>query len=443
MEHQKNSNRMKNSISLKLAVITALSFLLLIPTLFVRHLIDERQKRRNQTIYEVTSKWGEQQTLLGPIILIPYEKYDETTKNCYISRTHYLHILPDELEISGIIDPEIRYRGIYKVLTYQSRISVSGIFSKESFKDWPDNPDRIHWDQASLVMGISDLKGIHTIEKMTWNDRPIASEGGVPYETSVNTGLHSPVKIDFPNTNTFNLDIDLNGSEALYFIPVGKTTHVKVSSGWQTPSFDGSLLPDKRVVSEKGFSAEWNTLFLTRSFPQKWSDRNYENEISQSSFGVNMLIPVDIYLKTTRSVKYALLFIGLTFLVIFFIEVISRKKIHIVQYLLTGAALVIFYSLLLALSEQLAFGVAYLIAAVGTIGLIASYTHSLFRKTSYTIITGGILVALYGFLFAILHMSDLALLLGNIGLFIILAIVMFFSRKIDWFNTQDNTTTSV
>ena len=179
---------------------------------------------------------------------------------------------------------------------------------------------------------------------------------------------------------------------------------------------------------------------LPNCFPQKWSNNNYTYQIAESGFGVNFFIPVDIYQKTIRSVKYALLFIGLTFLVIFFIEVMSKKRIHAIQYLLTGAALVIFYSLLLSISEHLPFGWAYLIASVGILALITSHIQALFKNKSYTLITLGILAALYGFLFAILHMSDLALLLGNIGLFIILAIVMFFSRKIDWYNEKNSNT---
>jgi inner membrane protein len=440
METTTFNNRFRNSISLKLAVIAMLSLMLLIPTLFVRSLINERQDRRNQTILEVTSKWGSQQTVTGPILIVPYERYEETAKNEFISRTYYMHILPDNLEIAGIIDPEIRYRGIYKVLTYRSDLELKAIFTKASLESWPVTPDKIYWDQAVVVMGISDQKGIHKIKTITWNNDSIAPEGGMPNESSIRNGINAPARLNLNADNLFKMKIDLNGSEALHIVPVGKKSHVTLRSAWQTPSFDGSVIPDKREINNKGFAAEWNTLFLNRAYPQKWSDRNYGDEISQSAFGVSLLVPVDIYLKTTRSVKYALLFIGLTFLVLFFTEVMSRRRIHIVQYLLTGAALVIFYSLLLALSEQLVFGIAYLIAAISTIGLIVSYTHSLLRKTGYTIAMAGVLVSLYGFLYVILNLSDLALLLGNIGLFIILAFVMFFSRKIDWFNVQNDKT---
>lgn len=434
METTSVFSKIVNSVSFKLIVIIILSLLLLIPTVFVRNLIDERQDRRNSTISEITSKWGEEQTVFGPVLLIPYEKYEKTSKDTYISRTYIFHLLPDELEITGTINPEVRYRGIYRVITYGSDLSIKGKFKAESFSNWPTNADNILWDKAYLAMGISDLTGLDQINTFDWNNNQLEMEGGIPFQSSVKNGICAALVIDPEKEQDFTADIALNGSESLFFVPAGKSTYVSLASDWCTPSFDGAQLPDNREVNQNGFTAEWNALHLTRSFPQKWSGSMYEYEIPESAFGVNLLIPVDNYQKTTRSVKYALLFIGLTFLVIFFIEVMSKKKIHPVQYLLTGIALVIFYSLLLALSEHLSFTIAYLIASVSIIGLITIYSGSIFKNRNYTMITMAVLISLYAFLYAILNMSDFALLLGNIGLFVILAMVMFFSKKIDWYN---------
>lgn len=438
METTSFISKIVNSVSFKLIVIIILSMLLLIPTLFVRHLIDERQDRRDSTISEVTSKWGEKQTVFGPVLLIPYEKYEKTSKDTYVSRTYTFHLLPDELEIKGKINPEVRYRGIYKVITYGSDISLSGRFKAESFSNWPENADKILWDHAHLAMGISDLTGLDEIKNFDWNGKQLEMEGGIPFKSSINSGICTGLVINPLKEQNFTIDISLNGSESLFFVPAGKTTHVSLASKWNTPSFDGAQLPDNREVNEKGFTAEWNAMHLTRSFPQKWSGNIYEYDIPESAFGVNLLTPVDNYQKTTRSVKYALLFIGLTFLVIFFIEIMSKKKIHPVQYLLTGVALVIFYSLLLALSEHLPFFIAYLIAGISIIGLIVIYSTSIFKNRNHTLITLGVLVGLYGFLYVILSMSDFALLVGNIGLFLILALVMFFSKKIDWYNGKQS-----
>jgi inner membrane protein len=429
--------RFFKSVSFKLFVIVSLSLLMLIPTIFIRNLIDERQGRRNETIYEVTSKWGQEQQLFGPLLIIPYETIELNSDGRYGRYRHYFHVLPDELVVKGKLDPEVRYRGIYEVITYSSMLQVNGNFNSGSFSDWPDNPEKILWNEAKLVMGISDLTGLDAIMNLTWNEQSLSAEGGIPYNSSVSSGVYVPVKIDREGVNKFDIQLSLNGSESIRFVPAGKVTSVELSSEWPDPSFIGASLPDEREVTEDGFTARWESMHLTRSFPQKWSDRKYEYEISESDFGVNLLIPVDIYQKSTRSVKYALLFIGLTFLVIFFIEMMSKQRIHPVQYLLTGFALIVFYSLLLALSEHLNFAYAYLISSASIVAIIGGYANSIFSHRRFAIITIVVLISLYAFLYTILQMSDFALLLGNIGLVLIIAVVMFFSRKIEWYNESN------
>jgi len=436
METTNKINRMKNSITLKLITIIVLSLLLLIPAALIINLVDERQSRRDEAILEVTSKWGQSQTLFAPVLIVPYEKYERTSAKSYVTRKNYLHILPDNVEITGNVEPETKRRGIYEVVLYNAGLKIRGSFTADAFQNWPETPDKILWGEAIMAIGISDLTGLSTLNKMQWNGAELNFEGGIPFTTSIESGIHAPVQINITGDNTFDLDLDLKGSDALNFVPTGKNTHVNLVSPWTTPSFDGSPLPT-HDITEKGFTANWNVLHLTRAFPQKWINTTFQFEIDQSSFGVDLFIPVDSYQKTSRSVKYAILFIGLTFLVIFFMEIRNKKRVHIVQYLLTGAALVVFYSLLLSISEHLQFSWAYLISAVAIIALIAGYLQAIFGRLSYTIASTGILIALYGFLFAILHMADTALLIGNIGLFIILAIIMFFSRKIDWYNEKE------
>ena len=353
MEKKNQIEKIRNSVSLKLLVIVFLSLILLIPTGFLFKLINERQNRRNEAIYEVTSKWGQSQTLFTPVILIPYKKYRENSKGKYLAHEGYFHLLPDDLTINGHLKTDKRRRGIYEIITYSSDLTIDARFSGGSFLTWPDSPDEIGWSEAVLATGITDLTGLDKIDKISWNGSEVTAEGGIPTGTSVNNGIHTPIRINRETDNTFHMEMTLNGSESLFFIPAGKITKIHLTSDWDTPSFDGSTITDHNEVNEKGFTADWNVLDLTRSFPQKWAGADYQPKIYESAFGVNLLVPVDIYQKATRSVKYALLFIGLTFLVMFFIEIISKKRVHPVQYLLTGAALIIFYSLLLALSERM------------------------------------------------------------------------------------------
>ncbi len=240
------------------------------------------------------------------------------------------------------------------------------------------------------------------------------------------------MKIDYTSPVTFSFDVDLNGSSGLNFIPLGKETNVDLTSTWTAPKFKGAFLPDNQKVDEKGFTAHWNILQLNRNYPQQWIDNQYK--VDESSFGVDLITQVDTYQKSMRSAKYAILFIVLTFLVFFFAEIMTSVRIHIFNYLLVGIALCIFYSLLTALAEYIPFTISYLIASTVIIGMIAVYAHSLYAKKQVTLTVTMTLTALYIYLFVILQLANYSLIIGNIGLVFILGLVMYFSRKIDWYS---------
>ena len=234
--------------------------------------------------------------------------------------------------------------------------------------------------------------------------------------------------------NEFNFKLTLNGSEEINFIPVGKTTGINVSGKWAAPSFIGNFSPQS-TIENGSFAAKWHVLHFNRNIPEAWND-DTNTYFDDASFGVRLVEAVDHYQQNMRSAKYALMFIALTFVVFFFVELLTKKKIHLVQYLLVGIALILFYSLLLSISEQIGFALAYLIASLATIGLITTYSYSIFKNTMQTGILTVILCLLYTFLFVILQLEDIALLIGSIGMFIILGIIMFVSGKINW-NRQE------
>ncbi|GAA4443483.1 hypothetical protein GCM10023188_44310 [Pontibacter saemangeumensis] len=281
---------------------------------------------------------------------------------------------------------------------------------------------------------MDDLREIEEQVDLTWNREKISFNPGVSSNDVVKSGINGLVRLD-PNGSTsysFSLRLDLKGSQLLYFTPVGKVTNIRLASEWPNPSFNGAFLPDEREVTEKGFEAEWNVLHLNRNFPQIWtSDRH---SISDSSFGIDLLLPVDNYQKSYRSIRYAILFIGFTFLAFFFVEVLNKIFIHPIQYILVGMALVIFYTLLLSISEHLKFNLAFIVLAVSTLLLIAGYIRAIRRSPKLTMLISGILTVLYTFIFVIIQLQDYALLIGSVGIFIILGLVMYFSRKIDWYN---------
>ncbi|MEZ5071262.1 MAG: cell envelope integrity protein CreD [Bacteroidales bacterium] len=201
---------------------------------------------------------------------------------------------------------------------------------------------------------------------------------------------------------------------------------------------DGAFLPvpSETETGEEGFTAHWKVNYLNRSYPQHWFDKS--QDLEESAFGVHFLIPVDHYQKTERSIKYALMFIALSFLIFFLTELLAGTRMHPIQYLLVGMALVVFYTLLISLSEHIGFGLAYLASALSTVLLVGLYIGSTSGRKKQGLMTAGLLAVLYAFLYTTLQMQDFALLLGSLGIFLVLAIIMYVSRKVNWY--KDPTT---
>ncbi|MDD3052151.1 MAG: cell envelope integrity protein CreD, partial [Candidatus Cloacimonetes bacterium] len=319
-------------------------------------------------------------------------------------------------------------------VVYKSELSLSGQFSLPSLTDLQYKEAVFLWEKAFLSLGITDLRGINEKVSITLNDNNLTLIPGTMSSAPVNSGVsaQSPLSTD-KEVIDFTVSLQLKGSQFVNFVPVGEETVVQLTSEWTTPSFSGSFLPESRIINENGFDAKWKIYYLNRNYPQKWdSEKNYN--LLESAFGVRLLPKVDEYQKTERTSKYAILFLSLTFLSFFISELLSDKKVHPFQYLLVGFAILIFYSLLLSLTEYLSFKFAYLIAVFAIVSMITLYTHSIVPEKKITAIISSILIILYGYLYVILQLQDFALLMGNIGLFIILAIVMFITRKIDWYS---------
>jgi inner membrane protein len=401
----------------------------------ITNLINERKSRKLSAELEVSQKWGGSQIVSGPIVTIPFRKKvyqrdnDGTKHFTYVKE--FAHFLPRDLKIDGNMSPEVRKRGIYKIAVYASSLNISGEFEDFDFSDFKIANEDVYWDQAHISLGITDMKGIQERIIMNWNGQKLEFGPGLNGNDLYYSGASIDLPIDSSGKGSeFNLNLKLNGSKGLQFSPIGESNEVHLSSDWDSPSFFGTFLPDHREVSESGFVADWKILNLNRNFPQKWL--NKEHKIGQSNFGLNLYIPVDHYQKSTRSAKYAIMFISLTFLSFFFMEIINKKRIHPIQYILVGLALCIFYTLLLAFSEHISFNWSYLIASIAVVGLIVSYIAAIFKNGKLTMITSGILIVLYSFVFIIIQLEDASLLMGSVGLFIVLAVVMYFSRNIQW-----------
>lgn len=428
---QEMTERISTSISIKLGITGFLIILLLIPATMIQGLISERQYTRDAVVHEISDKWGLAQTITGPVLAIPYYEFT-TNGDELIKMVKTFFVLPEKLDINGEMTPEIRYRSTYKVIVYESALHFNGNFVLPDFDKYDIATESIEWNKACLIFGISDMRGIQNEISTHWNDEVYSVDPGVRYPQVTTSGFTTSITISSEKANySFSLDLNLNGSENLYFTPVGKSTNVKIQSPWTTPSFSGSFLPDNRTITDSGFVADWTILHLNRNYPQFWNNQTYR--IDESAFGVNLLFAVDEYQKSMRSAKYAIMFIALTFLIFILIELILKKRIHPVQYLLVSVALLLFYTLLLSLSEQIGFMLAYLISAIAIVSMITAYAHSILKTAKLTIITSISLIALYTFLYVILQMEDYSLLFGSIGLFLILGFVMFLSKKVNWY----------
>lgn len=424
----------RNSVTLKLVTITILMLLLLIPGSMIMSIIKEREQMNEQAITEVSSKWANSQQINGPILTVPvvYE-YEKDPK--IIETTKYWHMLPENLKIEGSIEPQKLKRGIYEVVVYNSNLSVSGDFLMVQRPDSTDLKE-IKYHQSFLTIGISDLRGIKNSIDVQWDKENLNAKPG----SKISEMVYSGVTIDIPNLQEklgrnieFQFSLDLRGSGNLSFTPVGNHTDVQLTSPWQSPSFNGNFLPDSRELSQDGFNATWSVLQLNRNFPQSWIGNNNAQEMNESAFGVDLILPLDDYQKSFRSAKYAVMTIALTFLIFFLVEILNKKKIHPFQYALVGLALCLFYTLLVSISEHSNFNLAYGISTLGIVAMITLYSLSIFKARKLTLLLVLILGGIYGFLFVTLQLVDYALLMGSIGLALILGATMYFTRNVNWY----------
>ncbi|HEY9419908.1 MAG TPA: cell envelope integrity protein CreD [Thermoanaerobaculia bacterium] len=429
--------RLRDSTFFKLMVLGGLALLLLIPLAMVGSLIRERQARRHQAAEEVASSWGRSQILGGPVLIVPFLMHGKDDKGKDVTWTSYAHFLPETLEIDGRIAPERRNRGIFEVAVYRADLHWKGTFLRPDFSNWRIAPQDILWDDAWLSVGIPDLRGIRSGVALTWGGRSLQFEpgarGGGLWDSGLSVRMPELKTAEKGQAYAFAFNLGLNGSQKLDFLPLGKQTKVLLRSSWPSPSFAGAFLPESREVSGTGFEAVWNVSWFGRGYPQQWrSEETQTEKVFASAFGVELFLPVDSYQKTERSVKYGVLFLLLTFLTFFLYEVFNPFSLHPIQYLLVGSAICLFYLLLLSLSEHLPFGLAYAAGAAATVLLIGGYSAAILRGAVRAFLMTAVLGGLYGYLYVLLQLEDYALLLGSLGLFLILALVMYLTRKIDW-----------
>lgn len=413
-------------MTVKMVLLGIMGLMLMIPLVLIMEVIRERSQNAETARAEIGNLWASAQTVTGPVLNVPGTKVIADDGR-YMTTT--LHMLPDDLRVNGVLVPEIRYRGIYESVVYTSELELSGSFSLAGYDEYNDYTWQ--WDKAYISLGVSDNKGISDQADLTIGGRVITARPGAVQTDLFDKGISFPLPLEASQGSEFRGDftisLGLRGSGSIAFAPVGKSTGVSLTSEWEAPKFTGSFLPAEREVTDNGFTASWSVTHLNRSFPQVWTGKNYIP--SDDAFGVDLIMESDHYTKAERSAKYGLLFIALTFLVLIIIELRSEKRVHIFYYLLVALALILFFSLLTALSEHIGFNPAYLISSAATIGLLTAFFGSLLKKRWMVLLISGLLTVLYLFIFFLLAMKDYAFLAGNIGLFVLLAVLMLVSAK--------------
>lgn len=436
--------------TLKLAFVGALALLLLIPLAMVRSLLSERRARRAEAIADITRSWGDSQALIGPVLVVPYRipvkmRRDQLVDGRYRSveetswSTAQACFLPTNVEVVGTLDPSLLHRGIYEAAVYRGALTVTGAFAPPDFGDWKVDPTNVVWEDAVVLVSVSAPRGLTDALTLHLDGAALPLSPG-PALASFANPLRARIPahaLDTGKPIAFSLGVTLNGSDGLRVAPVGMQTRVALDSTWANPSFQGAFLPVQRTVTPAGFKAVWQVSYYGRGVPQAWTsseNAGAADGLARSAFGVNLVTPVDSYRLVERALKYGVLFVVLLFTGFFLFETLARLRIHPLQYLLIGAALCIFYLSLLALSELTAFGCAYLAAAGAALTLVAGYSAAVLGSRRRAAAIGLELALIYGFLYTTLQLQDYALVFGSVGLFAALAVVMFVTRRVNWYD---------
>lgn len=438
---------MNRSLAIKLGLIALLMFLLMIPIIMIDGMIEERQGLRDEVLQDIARSSSYSQQLTGPLLVLPYRKALREWKTHTKTGQRYLeeseergrlYFLPERFVMGGEVTTELRARGIYQARLYHSNNRISGHFElpaqfgiSEDFADY-------RFEAPFLSVGISDIRGIKNDLKLKLNDQTLGFQPGSA-DSLLGAGVHAPLPALDPSAAQrleYAFDLQLQGTGQLDVTPVGRESQVELKADWPHPSFVGEYLPSEREIRQDGFSARWQTSFFATNLEEALGDCVGQGECQDFQarhFGVSFVDPVDQYLKSDRAIKYALLFIALTFAGFFLFEVLKRLAVHPVQYGLVGLSLAFFYLLLLSLAEHMDFARAYALAASACVLLIGFYVshvlHSWMRGTAFTAGLAG----LYAMLYALLNAEDYALLMGSLLVFGLLAAVMVLTRKLDWY----------
>lgn len=430
---------LRTSVSLKAFGIAFLTLLLLVPVAMIREVIHDRAATGLEAQRDIVQSWGGEQVLGGPILVLPYEYVESTGYGGSVRRTGQVHVLPDTLAVDVDLDAEMRHRGLHDVPVYTAGTTIDATFATLDLSGLGIDPATIQWDRAVVAISLSDARAARNAPHLAVDGERLRFAPAGAFIAQLPPQLTAPVAFYREEANrdaplAVSIDFDVGGTRSYKVQPLGNETFVRMQADWPDPSFVGTSLPASHAVTDAGFKAEWRTTSLARTLPAMWLGGDLQPAtIGIAALGVELFVPIDLYRLTDRATRYAVLFIGLTFVACFLFEVLGGLKLHPLQYLLVGFGNAIFYLLLLSLAEHLGFGASYLASAAASAGLIAGYSLSILGNRRGAALMLGILSLLYALLYLTLQAETYAMLAGAIGLWFGLALIMYLTRGIDWY----------
>lgn len=444
---------MQQHLTTKLIPIAVLALLLLVPLVMISDKIDERAGYLSEAKQSVSASWTGKQVVLPAALILPFEVLSEISSLDSVSKKvktkikkslHYEWILIDKLSVRGQVETSVRNKGIYNVPVYTSNINVSGSVDGAKLKAIKKHINQkfqqVVYKTPFLATTVSDPRGMNNTPKLKWQNKTLTVEPGSLLAHN-GAGFHAIIpNFDLNNINEFSYSFELRGMEQLSFIPIALENQFEIRSAWPHPQFVGDFLPREREIGDSGYLAKWSVTSFANNVQDKIFNcvNNKCDALINGSLGVNHIEPIDVYRQSERSVKYGILFIGLSFISFFIFETLMKLPIHPVQYGLVGMANTIFYLLLISLSENTHFGIAYLIASLSCVGLLSVYLKPILRDRKYVYVFSSLMVLLYSALYVIINMEDLAMLTGTMLIFVVLAVIMITTRNIDWYLVGDD-----
>ena len=434
---------MNRSLLLKTLIVGALALLLMIPVSMIQNLVAERQARANEAIAGIAEGWGKRQTVAGPYLYVPYERRWTVVKRDTVegkqreTRTEHMESQVLRFPATALdwqVDADIgeKARGIYKARLYSARLAGTGTIAVPARAALEDGASRYKWGTPRLVLGVADPLGIRAAPAVKVDGRAYAFAPGTA-DALLASGLNAPLAghdMAKGGVLAFSLTLELGGSEAFALAPLGADTTVAMRADWPHPSFQGRYLPARHEIDASGFRASWK---VSRYAAAESASCVFPCSRMREAIGVSFIEPVGVYQSLERASKYGFLFLGLTFVAFMLIELLRRLAIHPVQYTLVGLALAMFFLLLVALSEHIAFAAAYAVATAACVGIITVYLSRVLQSTALGVAFGAALTGLYGMLYALLKAEDYSLLGGSLLLFALLAALMVATRRVDWY----------